>query len=192
MRPRIIGIGGGGRGAGKTTIACRILESFKGWGAIKYTKTSFYTSVTDDPRILMKEGKDTRRFLDSGAVKAVWVQSPFSELGDTLPLALGMLSSLEGIVAEGNGLIEILRPDIVIFASGPEGNIKPGAASILQIADIIIFGGRLPPEMSGSVTKFHRDDVGAYKNSAVCRPIRKSLSYTANAAVSLSFLSMLL
>ena len=162
MKPRIIGIGGGGSGAGKTTIACRILESFKGWGAIKYTKTSFYTSITDDPRILMREGKDTRRFLDSGAVKAVWVQSPFSELGETLPLAVGMLSSLEGIVAEGNSLIEFLGPDIVIFALDPDGKIKPGAASVLRISDTVIFGGKLPPGIPESATKFHRDDVEKY------------------------------
>jgi hypothetical protein len=162
MGPRIIGIGGGGRGVGKTTIACRILESFRGWGAIKYTKTSFYTSITDDPDILMREGKDTRRFIDSGAEKVIWVQSPFSELGETLPLAVGMLASLEGFVAEGNSLIEMLKPDIVIFASGADGEIKSGAKRILQISDIIIFGGRPPLEAPEVTRKFHRDDVEEY------------------------------
>jgi molybdopterin-guanine dinucleotide biosynthesis protein len=162
MGPHIIGIGGSGSGAGKTTIASRILESFRGWGAIKYTKTSFYTSVTDDPAILMEEGKDTRRFLDSGAVKVIWVQSPFSELDETLPLAVGTLSSLEGIVAEGNSLIEILKPDIVIFASGIDGRIKPGAERILQMSDVIIFGGKLPPDIPEGAKKFHRDDVENY------------------------------
>jgi molybdopterin-guanine dinucleotide biosynthesis protein len=162
MRPRIIGIGGGGSGAGKTTIACKILESFRGWGAIKYTKTSFYASITDDPGILMQEGKDTRRFLDSGAEKVLWVQSPFSELGETIPLAVGMLSLLEGIVVEGNSLIEMLEPDIVIFASGADGEIKSGAKRILLMSDVIIFEGKLPPETPEGARKFHRDDVENY------------------------------
>ncbi len=162
MRPTIIGIGGGGSGAGKTTIACKILESFRGWGAIKYTKTSFYASITEDPGILMKEGKDTRRFLDSGAGKVLWVQSPFSELEETLPLAVEMLSSLGGIVTEGNSAIEILKPDIVIFVSGADGKIKSSAGRILQMADIIIFAGELPPEIPEGARKFHRDDVEKY------------------------------
>jgi hypothetical protein len=162
MGPRIIGIGGGGRGAGKTTIACRILESFRGWGAIKYTKTSFYTSIIDDPYILMKEGKDTRKFLDSGAEKVIWVQSPFSELGETLPLAVGMLASLEGFVAEGNSLIKILKPDIVIFASGTDGEIKSGSKRILQMSDIIISGGRPPLGAPEATRKFRREDVEEY------------------------------
>ena len=162
MRPRIIGIGGGCSGAGKTTIACKILESFSGWGAIKYTKTSFYASITDDPGILMEEGKDTRRFLESGAEKVLWVQSPFPELDETLPLAVGMLSSLEGIVAEGNSVIEILKPDIVIFVSGADGEIKSGAKRVLEMSDIIVFGGKLPPEIPEGARKFHRDDVEKY------------------------------
>jgi len=164
MGPRIIGIGGGGRSAGKTTIACRILESFSGWGAIKYTRTSFYTSIIDDPAILRREGKDTRRFLDSGAEKVVWVQSPFSELGETLPLAVQMFSSLEGIVVEGNSLIKMLKPDVVIFASGADGEIKPGAKQVLEMSGIIIFEGKLPIETPEGVRKFHIDDVENYLN----------------------------
>jgi len=162
MRHSIIGIGGGGSGAGKTTIACRILESFSGWGAIKYTRSSVYASITDDPEILMKEGKDTRRFLESGAEKVVWMQSPFSELGETLPLAVQMFSSFQGIVVEGNSLIKMLNPDIVIFASGADGEIKSGAKRILEMSDIIIFEGKLPLETPEGVRKFHIDDAEHY------------------------------
>jgi hypothetical protein len=73
-----------------------------------------------------------------------------------------MLASLEGFVAEGNSLIEMLKPDIVIFASGASGEIKSGAKRILPMSDIIIFGGKLPPETPEGVRKFHRDDVENY------------------------------
>ncbi|MDH5767928.1 MAG: hypothetical protein OEZ31_03100, partial [Nitrospirota bacterium] len=67
MRPFIIGIGGAHSGAGKTAYASLILKRLKGWGAIKYTKTSLYSSITDDVKILSEKGKDTKRLLDSGA-----------------------------------------------------------------------------------------------------------------------------
>ncbi|HXX81738.1 MAG TPA: hypothetical protein VEI46_09320 [Thermodesulfovibrionales bacterium] len=110
----------------------------------------------------MKEGKDTRRLLDSGAEKVIWVQSPFSELGETLSLAVGMLSSLEGIVTEGNSVIEILKPDIVIFASGSDGKIKSGAKRILLMSDVIIFEGNPPLETPEGARKFRGDDVEEY------------------------------
>jgi hypothetical protein len=159
MRPIIIGIGGGRSGAGKTGIACNILSKFPGWGAIKYTKTSLYGSITDDIKVLSETGKDTKRFLDSGAGKVVWVQSPFHELPEIFPMAVGMLSHLEGIVVEGNSAIDVLKPDIVIFVSGPEGKIKDGAENILRMADVVIFDREPPVEMPQGVKKFQRNEV---------------------------------
>jgi molybdopterin-guanine dinucleotide biosynthesis protein len=159
MRPIIIGIGGGHSGAGKTGIACEILRKHPGWGAIKYTKTSLYGSITDDINVLSEKGKDTRRFLDSGAGKVVWVQSPYQDLLEISPLALEMLSHLEGIVVEGNSAVEYLRPEIVIFVSGSGEKIKDGAEKILQIADVVIYDREPPVEMPQGVKKFQRDEV---------------------------------
>jgi hypothetical protein len=159
MRPIIIGIGGGHSGAGKTGIACMILTKLPGWGAIKYTKTSLYGSITDDINVLSEQGKDTKRFLDAGAGKVIWVQSPFHELPEILPLAAGMLSHLEGIIVEGNSAIDVLKPDIVIFVSGPEGRIKESAEHILRMADVVIFERELPAEMPEGAKKFRRDEA---------------------------------
>ena len=171
MRPIIIGIGGGHSGVGKTTIACKVLQRFPGWGAIKYTKTSLYASITDDIDVLSEKDKDTKRFLDSGAEKVLWVRSPFHELPEILPTAVEMLSHLKGIVVEGNGAIDVLGPDIVVFVFGPEGEIKSGAGKILRMADIIVFDRELPPETPQAGKKFRRDEaekfldfIGAIKN----------------------------
>jgi molybdopterin-guanine dinucleotide biosynthesis protein len=146
VRPVIIGIGGGYSGAGKTSVVSLILRSFKGWGAIKYTKTALYSSIVDDLAVISEEGKDTRKFLDAGAEKVLWVKSPYSELGDILPVAVGMLSHLQGIVIEGNSAIEIAEPDVVIFACGAGERMKTGAKKILQMADIVISQSNKPPE----------------------------------------------
>jgi LAO/AO transport system kinase len=176
MRPLIIGIGGAYSGAGKTTIACKILQRLKNWGAIKYTKTSLYSSLIDDREILSEKGKDTKKLLDSGAEKVIWVQSPFSGLGEILRMALEMLSHLKGIIVEGNSAIKVLKPDIVIFVSGPRGSIKEGAEEILKIADVVILSEGQPlPAMPEDAERFSRNNIEECINSVI-RMIEKDMS----------------
>lgn len=155
--PLIIGIGGAHSGSGKTTLAVKILKHLtshplpphpplgKGviwggrWGAIKYTKTAFYSSITDDITILGQKDKDTKRLLDAGAEEVLWVQSPTENIEEVMPLAVEKLSRLEGIIIEGNSAIEFLKPDIVIFLLGsPAKIIKASARAVFEHADIIV------------------------------------------------------
>jgi molybdopterin-guanine dinucleotide biosynthesis protein len=110
------------------------------WGAIKFTKTELYVSLVDDKETLCRKDKDTGRFIEAGAEKVVWIKSPPKELEDCLPLALDRLSSLDGIIVEGNSAIEFLQPDIVIFIFGDERERwKPGSERLAGIADIIVY-----------------------------------------------------
>ncbi|MEW6740434.1 MAG: hypothetical protein ACOYU2_09520 [Nitrospirota bacterium] len=153
-QPFLIGIGGAHSGAGKTTIAVAILKYLKTHppiypfthspkiGAIKYTKTAFYSSIIDDKSILSQEDKDTKRLLDAGAEEVLWVQSPANEINEVLPMAIDRLSHLDGIIIEGNSAIEFLKPDVVVFiADVSKENIKPSARRILKQADIVIEKG---------------------------------------------------
>lgn len=162
MRPVLLGIGGGHSGVGKTTVACKILQKLSGLGAIKYSKTSFYGSITEDIKILSEKGKDTRRFLDSGAEKVLWVRAPFYELPEILPIAVEMLSPLKGIVIEGNSAIEVLTPDITVFVSGPEGKMKAGAEKILRLADVVVFDSKLPQQTPETCKNFRRDEIESF------------------------------
>ncbi len=158
MRPFIIGIGGTHSGSGKTTYASLILKRLSGWGAIKYSRTELYCSLTDDMEVLMEEGKDTRRMLDSGAERVLWVQSPPSELGDILPAAVDRLSDMKGIVVEGNSAIEFLGPDIIIFILGSDSEkTKKNVEGILRRADIVINGGS--NEITVTSNKFRNKHV---------------------------------
>ena len=159
--PMLIGICGSGSGSGKTTLAEELLKSltggpsFSSWGAIKFTKTSVYTSVVTDPNVLLREGKDTARMLGAGARAAAWVQSPGGEdLGEALSMAMENLKSglksqaseegrpLEGIIVEGNSAVELLKPDIVIFMCGP--SFKEGSEAFLFTADVVCSFARGP------------------------------------------------
>lgn len=161
MRPIIIGVGGAHSGAGKTTYAALLLKRLKGWGAIKYTKTGLYCSLVDDRETLLTEDKDTRRFLDSGAERVLWVQSPPSDLREVLPVAVERLSDLGGIVVEGNSAIEFLVPDIIIFIFGKDRqSMKESAREILGGANVVI-SDEVSPKASGGKRIFGKtpDDV---------------------------------
>ncbi len=160
MRPVIIGIGGSHSGAGKTQVATLVLRTFRGWGAIKYTKTDFYASIVDDERVIAEEGKDTRKLLEAGAGKVLWVKSPFSELNELMPMAISMLSHLEGIVIEGNSAVETARPDIVIFVCGSGKSAKESAQRILRSADVVIFDTEKPPGVPRRAILLGRDNLG--------------------------------
>lgn len=162
--PFIIGVGGTGSSSGKTTIASALIRELsrksgdyggiprqsigqtKGflftkdrWGAIKYTKTEFYSSIIDDPEILNEPNKDTCRFIDAGAQEVLWVQSPPESLHEVMPLALDRLNHLDGIIIEGNSAIEFVKPNVIVFVSiGGSHEIKPSAWNILQNKEIII------------------------------------------------------
>jgi len=138
-RPILIGIGGAHSGSGKTTYASLLFQRLRGWGGIKYTKTDLYCSLIDERDVLMTEGKDTRKMLDAGAERVLWVKSPPSELGDLLPLAMEKLSDLKGVIVEGNSAIEFLVPDIIIFMFGDYSEkIKESAKGILEKADVVL------------------------------------------------------
>jgi molybdopterin-guanine dinucleotide biosynthesis protein len=161
MRPFIIGIGGAHSKAGKTTVACQILKKLNGWGAIKYTKTPFFTSIIDSPEILKQENKDTSRLINAGAQAVLWVQSPTEKLKEILQIAIDRLSHLKGIIVEGNSAVEVLKPDIVVFVSGNKG-LKRGAEKILRIAEAVISDSNPPKETPKTVKRFRRDNEEEY------------------------------
>ena len=155
-----IGIGGAYSGAGKTHVASCLLEMLKGWGAIKYTRTSLYSSVNDDPAVLSEQGKDTRKFLDAGAEKVVWVQSPPAELAGVIPMALDLVSSLKGVLIEGNSAVNVLQPDIVIFVCGEDSQrFKDSAYRILRNSHAIIYDVNPPDGMPNSAKIFKKDQM---------------------------------
>jgi molybdopterin-guanine dinucleotide biosynthesis protein len=161
MRPLSIGIGGAHSGSGKTEVASLLLQRLRGWGAIKYTKTELYCSIIDDPYILSMEGKDTRRLLDSGAARVLWLKSPPHDLSNVLQLSIDRLSDLKGIVVEGNSAIEFMKPDIIIFISGNNTErIKESAERILGMAHAVVIGERQSISLPEGVKRFDKSPEG--------------------------------
>jgi len=150
-KPFIIGIGGAHSSVGKTSLAVSIIRYLKSHqsappfggkprlGAIKYTRTSLYSSLIDDASLIDRQSKDTARLSGAGADRVLWIKSPRTDLQEMVPIALSRLADLDIIVIEGNSAIEFAQPDIVIFIIGEtEKSIKPSAKTLSIQADILI------------------------------------------------------
>ncbi|MGQ9570046.1 MAG: hypothetical protein ACUVUQ_04225 [Thermodesulfovibrionales bacterium] len=172
MRPFIIGIGGAHSQVGKTKVACKLLERLDGWGAVKFTKTPFYSSIIDSPEVLKQKGKDTCRLLEAGAKDVVWVKSSQHEMKEILEIAVERLSELNGIIIEGNSAVDVLKPEIVIFVSKTE-DIKKGAKRILEKADVVIFDESPPKPTPEYAKRFQINDEKGYINFILKQIIEK-------------------
>lgn len=166
---KIISVTGAHSGVGKTTLCAVLLENLKNFGGIKFTKTSLYTSVVNDINILSEDGKDTAIFLKAGAEKVIWIQSPGGdELEDALNVALARMTGLKGVVVEGNSPLVFLKPHLIIFIIGPNGEVKPSALEVCRKADIIVINSEtkisdlslLPPELQEHSKIFWIDLLG--------------------------------
>ena len=112
---KIITISGAHKGVGKTALACRILKSLKGFGAIKTTVSKENVSVTSKEEAIEVPGKDTALLKEAGAEKVVLVSSPRKDLGWALKVALRMVSGCKGVIIEGTGVLDYIKPDVAIL-----------------------------------------------------------------------------
>ena len=163
---RIISVTGAHSKVGKTTLCSILLKNLKGFGAIKFTKTSLYSKLVDDPETITQKNTDTGIMSEAGAEKVVWVQSPPEKLEDPLHIALGRMAGLRGVVVEGNSPVEYMEPDLIVFIIGDDGQIKPSAMELSKKADIIIMSvpkdvenPPLPASVSPEKTKVFRIDL---------------------------------
>ncbi|MEO5355704.1 MAG: hypothetical protein H7844_00185 [Nitrospirae bacterium YQR-1] len=138
--PLIVCIGGAYSGAGKTSLAVALLRSLKGrWAAIKYTKTSFYTSIVDAKDLRHQESKDSTVLLDAGAVAVKWLQCPYSALDEAIRFAMFDLPPVGGIIIEGNSPRDFVKADLTIFVSGVDtGRFKDTAVVFFEHSDIAV------------------------------------------------------
>lgn len=142
-----VGVCGSRSGVGKTFFIENFIRYLKKRSpetkivAIKYTKTSIYSSITTEPE--QKEGKDTTRMKLAGADYIVWVRAREEDLPEVVLKAKEYIHSLDAniVIIEGNSLVRLMQPDVIIFFKDSENkNMKPSAKSVIEEADIVIEG----------------------------------------------------
>ncbi len=155
---KIISVTGAHSGVGKTTLCSVLLNNLQGFGAIKFTKTLLYTSLSDKNAILMQKNKDTAILSASGAERVVWIQSPVSGLEKALNIAVGKMDNLPGVVIEGNSPVDFIAPHLIVFVIGQNGEIKPSASNLIKKADIIIFNSEPDAVFPPILIRMHHDN----------------------------------
>ena len=91
-------------------------------------------------------------------------KAPPQDLKDLLPMAVGRLSSLDGLVVEGNSTIEFLKPDIVIFMVGKNKEYwKTDIEDIVGISDIIAYENESDLSEISKTRRFFRSDGAGIK-----------------------------
>ena len=160
---KIISVTGAHSSVGKTSLCSILLNNLEGFGAIKFTKSELYASVIDDPGIIAETNKDTAVLSEAGAERVVWIKSPVSELENALDIALGKMSGLRGVIVEGNSPLGFLKPDLIIFVIGKDGEIKPSALAIGEKADIIVFNAGNDISYPPSVLNLLQNNVNLFR-----------------------------
>lgn len=163
---RIISVTGAHSKVGKTTLCSILLKNLKDFGAIKFTKTSLYAKIVEDPEIITQKNTDTGIMSEAGAEKVVWIQSPSEKLEDPLNIALGKMAGLKGAIVEGNSPVDYMEPDLILFIIGDDGEIKSAAVELSKKADVIIISTpkdaktlSLPASVSRGNKKVFRIDL---------------------------------
>jgi len=162
--PKIVAVSGFSSGAGKTTLACSLLERLPGWEAIKVTKGHYRSCgkdphaccvshlLSDAPLVLSGReatyaaGKDTGRFWDAGAANVHWVVATKERVADGVRDALARVApDRPGVVVEGTGFLKSVAADYVVMVAGADGReLKASAAAVFGLARALYLFGAEP------------------------------------------------
>ncbi|PYS20498.1 MAG: hypothetical protein DMF72_20940 [Acidobacteria bacterium] len=154
-RPAIVAVSGLSSNAGKTTLACELIERLPGWEAIKLTRGHYRSCgkdpsgccvsdlLRDEPLIRSgrdanyEKGKDTGRFWDAGAANVHWVIVGEDQVEAGISRALSRVKSA-GVIVEGNSFLEHVAADFaIICARAGENKLKTSARRTLEKADAL-------------------------------------------------------
>lgn len=170
--PLSIGVGGSKSGVGKTAFIEKLIQKIKkefedkvNIIAVKYTKSSLYSSIISDQSIINRSGKDTERLKKAGADLVYWVKATERDLSDVVAklkeeILRVLLSSVHIntqktiLIIEGNSMVTVMQPDVIIFLKGCETEyIKSSGEAVLKLADIVIEGQYSMEEVMTEIEK---------------------------------------
>jgi len=138
---KIIIIGATAKDAGKTTLACQLIERLKS----DYDIAALKTSVREDQRSLQLIASfepgthsDTAMYLNAGAKKSYFLQTSPLNLHKAFQSFLKNLAPGELIICESTSLIDLITPNVFIMLTNESADCKPTAEKALKKADFII------------------------------------------------------
>ena len=149
--PRLLLIAGTGRHCGKTSLACRIIESLplsqkpvciKVSNHFDPQKGSIVLMETTGWRLIEESSasteKDSSRMLAAGAKRVLFLEAEGANVGLAFSAALEEIDPDAGILVESGGLRHWWKPSLflIIHRSGTEP--KPSSSAWFPLADKIL------------------------------------------------------
>jgi len=149
-------IGGHSRNIGKTSVMAGLIRSVRppDWAAVKITQYGHGVCSLDsepcscDPGehafVLTEERErsgrgDTRRFLQAGARRSLWLRVRHGQLSRAFPALMRALAGEEWVMIESNSILELLDPALYLFVMDPAQNdFKESAAKYIARADGLV------------------------------------------------------
>jgi hypothetical protein len=143
---RVLAVAGCCSGVGKTTLACRLLEALRGWGALKVSPLEPGSlpavrpfEILTDATALERPGSDTALYLRASAGRVAWLRAARENLGAGLTRAVHAFDGLPGLVVEGNAPAREIDPDgRIVLARVGQPEIKASARGLLGRARWVV------------------------------------------------------
>jgi hypothetical protein len=180
--PQMILIGSSGQNAGKTTLAKALIKTWKCSSlftptgvplvALKITSVAHQgalcprggagcgacVSITEDFVLEEEQGasqnKDTAQLLAAGANRVFWLRSLYGSLAAAYTHFLKQILPTELIICESNSLREVVLPGcFIMLMNSSEAGIKPTAARVLHLADLVVQNKGLPEDPDSVISR---------------------------------------
>ncbi len=155
--PRMLLIGATAKNAGKTTLACRIVERFRDRGIIVVKATIHRGDEKGQWSVTRETGahpdKDTGRLLAAGAREVLWLRSDEDCVERAVAELLSRIPDGVPLLCESNTLRRFVTPSLFLMVRREDDDaIKPTAQAVIGKADLVVHSFAGPEGVS-----FHPD-----------------------------------
>ncbi len=153
--PNVLLVGSNSRKTGKTSLICRLIESYGEKHSISAVKLaiyddkndllSHYPDASDDGTFIIKEeepgAKDSGKFLAAGAKKSWFIAIMQSEINKVIDLLYEIKSEGGLAVVESTSLRNYILPGLFIFVHSLSTNEKKKASDFRALSDMEVETG---------------------------------------------------
>ncbi len=94
--------------------------------------------ISVEGEIIENINKDTGRYLEAGASKAIFIKSKLEKLGKSLKEVKEEIKDADYLIYEGNNVLDYVNVDLIIFLKNESLEKKYSADKAVAKADIII------------------------------------------------------
>jgi hypothetical protein len=194
----IVVVGGQGRNCGKTSVICGIIRSIPEaqWTAIKITQYAPAEAASKglsqapfavDQETTPGDDKDTRRYLEAGAVSALWLRTPAGKVQDAGSFLRQRVAESGNAIIESNSVNELLEPDLYFVVIKELRGTKASLQKYFKRANAVVFTGKKEsqPAPTGLLAGKPCFEAGPpdYTNQQINRLIRRCSNFSASSCL---------